>query len=278
MEIIEQSDCPRGAAQSDRSLHVSDRNLQSLWGLLFATPFIAIGLGSIALTAKVITLECQRLESRQIECKRTVTGILGAETDNIPGNLKTVKKVRTSGRGVVLGTTEGEIELAPYRAFVKNRRSRTDAPSRVDRTVDRLNAFLKDPKQAKISIEQDDRWANAFFSLNFLIGGGAIALIALAIPKQMSCKLDRNTEEAIVAKKYWLYGDRQMILPLSTIEGASLGKAPYRLNSKTVYNIYLLQSGGKKVSLSVPSHNLPHYQKIVDVTNDFLHRQRSKFG
>jgi hypothetical protein len=259
MEIIE---------QSDRSLHVSDRNRQALWGSLFAIPFIAIGLGSIALTAKVVTLECQRLESQQIECQRTVTGIFGAETDRIPGKLKTVKKVKTSGRGVILGTTEGEVELAPYRAFVT---------SRVDPTVNRLNAFIKDPKQAKISVHQDDRWANSLWSINFLIGGGAIALVSLSIPKQMSCQFDRFSGEAILVKKYWLYGDRQEVIPLSAIEGTSVGKLPYRINNRSVYSIRLIQSGGKKVSFSVPSGNLANYQKIVDVTNDFLHRQHSQF-
>ncbi|PSB03482.1 hypothetical protein [Merismopedia glauca] len=248
---------------NDRSLHIADRNRQCLWGLLFATPFIAISLGVTVLTAKLITLECQRLESRQIECQRTVTGIFGAEKDRIPGNLKTATTIKTSGIGVVLETTKGRVELAPYRAFVTDR---------IDKTVDRLNAFIKNPQQATISVEQDDRWANYLGSVNFFIGGMAIAFGALAIPVGMSCKLDRNSGEVIIAKKYWLYGDRQMVLPLSKIDRALVRELPFSLNRKSVYNIHLVPSAGKKVSLSVPSQNLSQYQEIVDVTNDFLRR------
>ncbi|PSB55570.1 hypothetical protein [Chamaesiphon polymorphus] len=254
MEIIE---------KTDRVLHITDKNRQCLWGLLLVTPFFLIGLKLLGLTASIITLECQRSASSQIECQLSVTGISGTKKEQIPGFVTSAKTVKTSGKGVVFTTTKGEIELAPYRAFVTDR---------TDKTVDRLNAFIKNPQQPTISIEQDDRWANSLFIVNFLAAGMAVVFGALAIPLRMSCRLDRNSGEAIVDKKYLLYGDRQTKIPLATIDRSLVKKLPFHVNSKSVYNIHLIPSVGKKVSLSVPSSDLSHYQEIVDLIKDFLSR------
>lgn len=246
--------------QTDQVLQITDQNRQCLWGLLFASPFILIGLGSISLTAKVITLECQRNSSNQIECQRSITGIFGTEKDRIPGNLISAKSVKTSGKGAILSTTKGEVKLALYRAFMTDR---------VNRTVDQLNAFIKDSQQTKISIQQDDRWANSLWSINFLFAGMAIAFCSLAIPLRMSCRFDRNSGEAILDKKYLLYGDQQVKLHLATIDRSLVDKLPFNINNQSVYSIQLIPKTGKKVSLSVPSQNLSQYQEIVDVINNF---------
>jgi hypothetical protein len=249
--------------QTDRILHIADQNHQCLWGLLFATPFLLLGLGSIVLTAKVITLECQRDVSSQIVCQRSIAGIFGTEEAQIPGFVRSVKTVKTSGKGAVLSTTKGEIELAPYRAF---------ATDRVNKTVDRLNAFIADPQQTKISIEQDDRWANSLWSINFLIGGMAIAFGALAIPLRMSCRFDRYSGDATIDKKYLLYGDRQAKLPLATIDRSLVSTLPFNLNHRSVYSIHLISKAGEKNSLSVPTQNLSQYREIVDRIDAFLHQ------
>lgn len=177
--------------------------------------------------------------------------------DRIPGQLISAKTVKTSGRGAILTTTEGEIELANYRAFVTDR---------VNKTVDRLNGFIKDSQQTKISIEQEDRWANSLWSINFLIGGMAIAACALAIPLRMSCRFDRDRKEAIVDKKYLLYGDRQIQIPLATIDRSLIATLPFHINNRSVYSIHLIPKVGKKV----PSQNLPQYQEIINVINNLI--------
>jgi hypothetical protein len=186
---------------TDQSLQIADQNRQCLWGLLFATPFLLTGLGLALATAKIVTLECQ------ITCQRTVTGILDTTTDRIPGQLQTATVVKAGGTGVVLGTTTGKVEMAPYRVLVTNKHQET---------ADRLNAFLKDPQQATIRIEQDDRLGNALFFGNFLLGSLSIAILSLSIPLKMSCRFDRFNDQVTITKKY-LYGERQTILPLSTI-------------------------------------------------------------
>jgi hypothetical protein len=255
---------------TDQSLELTNQNRQCLWGLLFAAPFIIVGLVVTAATVKITTLECQRTEGNQIACQRIITGILGTEKDRIPGQLQTVTTVKTSGTGVVLGTSTGEVNLAPYKAFV------TDSQ---DRTTDRLNAFLQDPQQATIRVEQDDRWINFLWCGNFMIGGVIITLFALVIPVQMRCKFERGPDRVTIDKKYLLYGDRQLILPLSTVKNALVRELLFSISwdRQPLYTIDLMPIAAKKVSLSVSSQNLSEYQQIVNKIDRFVrhHEDRS---
>jgi hypothetical protein len=253
---------------TDRSLELINQNRRCLWGLLFAAPFVIAGLIATAATVKVTTLACQRNPGNNIDCQRTIAGILGTEKDLIPGDLRSVKTVKTSGTGVVLETSEGEVELAPYKAFV------TDSQYR---TADRLNAFLKDPQQAKIRVEQDDRWMNLLWSGNFTIGGVVAALYALAIPMQMSCKFQRDTDRVTIDKKYLLYGDRHTVLPLSTIKQVQVRELLFSISGdrQPLYTIDLIPLTAKKVSLSVSSQNLSECQQIVEKIDRFLHHRSS---
>jgi hypothetical protein len=245
-----------------QSLELADQNRQCLWGLLFAAPFLTISLGIAMATAKVVTLECQRTVVTQISCQRNVAGILGTITDQIPGQLQTAMVVKSSGTGVVLNTTSGKVELAPYRSMVMDRHYET---------VDRLNAFVKNSQKTNIRVEQDDRLGNSLFILNFLVGGVGVALVSLAIPLQMSCKFDQSNNQVTLNKKYLLYGNRQQVLPLAEIQQVKLNKRLYYINHKPVYNLKLVTVAKKNISLSVPGQDLSKYQEIVDVTNDFLH-------
>ena len=246
---------------NDRLLEIVDRNHQYLGGLLLAIPFIAGGLIVGTATIKVTTLECQR-DRDLIECQRSISGILGTEKDQIPGRLRSVSTVTTSGRGLVLETTNGQLELAPYRTFVTSQHFKN---------ADRIAAFLEDPQQTTIKIEQDDRWLNILGNGGFLVAGFTLALCAVAIPIQISCRFDRAGDRITLDKKYLLYGDRQTVLPLSTIKQARLKELIWVRSREPVYNIELIPLATKKISFSVPSTNLSQYQQIVDAIDRFFH-------
>jgi hypothetical protein len=254
---------------TDQSLQISDQNRQCLWGLLFTVPFLLTGLGLALATAKIVTLKCQRPDSTQITCQRIVTGILGTTTDRIPGQLQTATVVKAGGAGVVLGTTTGKVELAPYHVFVTNKHQET---------ADRLNAFLKDPQQATVRVEQDDQLGNSLFIGNFLLASLGITIVSLGIPLKMSCRFDRPHDQVTITKKYCLYGERQTVFPLSTIQQAQVGRWFLYLsaNKQKAYGLKLIQLNGQKVSLAVPSQNLELYEEIADITNIFLHHLPAK--
>jgi hypothetical protein len=249
--------------QTDQHLLITDQNYKFRWGLLFATPFLLIGLVSLATVVKVVKLECQRTTGQQVTCQRNITGLLGTIKDQIPGDIKTATVVKNSGVGVVLETTTGKSELAPYRTLVT---------SQHDRTVDRLNSFLQDSQQATIQVEQDDRWINLLWSGNFLLGGLGAALLALAIPMQMSCRFDRSQNQVVLNKKYWLYGDRQQLLALPEIQEAQVRSLQLALsiNRQSMYGLQLVTNAAQKISFSVPSPNLSDYQEVASAINQFL--------
>lgn len=256
---------------TDRYLELANQNRRCLWGLLFATPFAIIGSIATAFTVKVTALTCQRNPGDRIDCQRTISGVLGTEKELISGHLKSVKTVKTSGAGVVLETSQGDVPLAPYKAFV------TDSQYR---TADRLNAFLKNPQQATIQVEQDDRWINFLWSGNFIIGGVVIGLYSLQIPLQMSCKFQQDLERVTIDKKYLLYGDRQTILPLSTIKQAQVRELLFSISGdrQPLYTIDLVTTDAKKVSLSVSSKDSTECQRLVNIVNRFVHQHQTSLA
>jgi hypothetical protein len=247
---------------TDRYLQLTDQNRQCWWGLLLAMPFLLVGSMMTAATFKVVILECQRTEDNQIDCQRTVQGILSTEKDKILGHLKSVETVKTSGTGIVLTTTtDNKMDLAPYRSFVT---------SQQQQNTDRLNAFIANSQQAKILVVQDDRLMGSLWSLNFIFGGAIVVLAALAIPLQMSCKFDRSNGEVTIAKKYLIYGIRQQVIPLSTIDRVEPKQLLFAIANQPFYNLHLISSTSKHISLSIPSRNLTEYQTIIETANNFI--------
>jgi hypothetical protein len=252
--------------QTNQFLHITNQNHKFRWGLLFATPFTLIGLVSLVTVVKVVNLECQRTTEQQVTCQRTISGIWGTEKDQIPGYLQTATVVKNSGVGVVLETTTGKSRLAPYHTLVTSQHTQT---------VDHINAFLQDPQQATIRVEQDDRWISLLWSGNFLLGGLGAALLALAIPMEMSCRFDQSNNQVILDKKYYLYGNHQQLLSLSEIQEAQVRSLQLALsiNRKSVYGLQLVTTNTAKISFSVPSQNLSNYQEIAQAINQFLAQQ-----
>lgn len=242
-------------------LEVANRNRQYLGRLLLALPFVAVGLGLTLATVEVTRLECQRQADKSVICQRTIASILGEEEERIPGELRSVKVDKNGGVGIVLGTSKGDVNLAPYRTFIN---------SEHDRTADRINAFLKDTRQNTLSVEQDDRLINSLWSGSILIGGLTIGLFAMATPLRMSCKLDRLRDRAIIDKQYLLLGNRQTVLTLSAIERAQVKESLFGRNHVPVYKIDLVRANAQNVSLSIPSKNLAEYEQIVEEIDRFI--------
>lgn len=248
---------------TDRYLEITNQNRRCLWGLLFATPFIIAGLIASVATVKVTTLTCHRNPGNQIDCQRTISGILGTEYEIFLGQLKSVKTIDTKGTGIVLTTSNGDVKLSPYQGFVTSSQYRT---------ADRLNAFIKDPQQSTIRVEQDDRWLNLLWSGNFIVGGVVIALYAVGIPTQISCKFQRDLDRVTLDKKYLLYGDRQTALPLSTIKHARVREILFSMSGdrQPLYTIDLIPMAARKVSLSVASKDSIECQRLVNIIDRFV--------
>lgn len=94
----------------------------------------------------------------------------------------------------------------------------------------------------------------------------------------MSCKFQQDLDRVTIDKKYLLYGDRQTVLPLSTIKQAQVRELLFSISSdrQPLYMLDLVTTDAKKVSLSVSSPNLSECQRLVNIIDRFVRQhQRS---
>ncbi|MBD2496688.1 hypothetical protein [Nostoc sp. FACHB-280] len=253
MQIIE---------ETSTKLVLEDKNLQWLWGIIFSIPFVIIGLLIIAATSNLTTLECQRNDSNKITCRRTILSLLGTETNRLSGQLKEAAVVTEYGTGVVLYTSSSmdAIELVNHRVFIKEKHYKI---------TDTINAFINNPQQLGLKIQQDDRWSGFLEGIVFLLPGIAIIFKSLAIPKQIFCDFDKYSDQIIIKKQHQFLGIFTQQAKLSEVLKASVTQIPLA-NRTPWYLIQLELKLGKLISLSSPTRDYKHYQHIVNTINHLI--------
>lgn len=123
----------------------------NIWlDLLSSLPFILIGLW-LAFNATNTTLSCQRIESKQGNCKLTEWSFLGSNTqeislDNLVGGKVTTGRKRSTR--VELLTKSGEIPFTDgYTAWGDK-----------NDIANKINDFVANPDRKSLNVSQDDRW------------------------------------------------------------------------------------------------------------------------
>ncbi|MDF5707953.1 MAG: hypothetical protein PUP90_09815 [Nostoc sp. S4] len=250
MQIIE---------QTSTKLRLEDNNWQWLWGIMFSIPFVTVGLLIIAATSNLTKLECQRNNSNKITCQRTIISFLGTETTWLSGQLKEAAVVTESGTGVVLYTSSSidAIELVNHRVLIREKHYQI---------TDTINAFINNPQQLGLKIQQDDRWSGFLEGIVFLLPGIAIIFKSLAIPKQIFCAFDKSSDQIIIKKQHQFLGICTQQVKLSEVLQASVTQIPLATRTPW-YLIQLELKLGKSISLSSPTRDYKHYQHIVNTIN-----------
>ncbi|MEG4802021.1 hypothetical protein QUB63_18945 [Microcoleus sp. ARI1-B5] len=137
----------------------------NIWlDLLSSLPFILVGLWMIFNAQNTTTLSCQRIESKQGNCKLTGSSLSGSNTqqislDNLLGGK--VTKGRKGSSRVVLLTKSGEI---PF----------TDGYTRWgDKNIsaNKINDFVANPDRKSLHVSQDDRWFVWIFGIMCVLAG-----------------------------------------------------------------------------------------------------------
>ncbi|MBD2435602.1 hypothetical protein [Nostoc sp. FACHB-110] len=253
MQIIE---------QTSTKLSLEDNNWQWLWGIMFSIPFVTVGLLIITTTSNLTKLECQRNNSNAITCQRTIISLFGTEITRLPGQLKKAAVVTEHGTGVVVYTSSGigAIELVNHRVFIKEKHYKI---------TETINAFINNPQQLGLKIQQDDRWSGFLEGMVFLLPSIAIIFQSLAIPKQIFCQFDKSSDQIIIKKQHQALGIFTQITKLSEVLKVSVTQMP--LASRTPwYLIQLELKLGKLVSISSPTRDYKRYQQIVNTINYFI--------
>ncbi|PZV09082.1 MAG: hypothetical protein DCF22_19130 [Leptolyngbya sp.] len=247
--------------QTSTQLTFKNSNRQWLWGALFAVPFVTVGLGITLFSATVTTLECQRTKPSQINCQRTIIGLLGTETTPIPGQVTGASVVTASGVGVVLSTSKGSMPLTKHREFVLDQQRYI---------ASNINAFIHEAQQPSFKIQQDDRWQGWLTGANFFMPGLAIIGVSLAIPIYVLCDFDKSSGLLTLEKRYRLFNTEAIDqYKLADTQQAQISQLPIS-NRPPIYAVTLTLISTKPISLSPPTRDRQECQTMVNTINRFL--------
>jgi hypothetical protein len=135
----------------------------NIWvDLLSSLPFIIVGLFLVLISVNT-TLICQRIETKQGNCKLTesklwVSSSQEISLDDLQGG-KVVQKRKGSSQVVVL-TKTGEIPLGNATRWGDK-----------NPIANQINSFVKNPDIKSLNVSQDDRWFGWIFGGIFVLSG-----------------------------------------------------------------------------------------------------------
>ncbi|MEH1905930.1 MAG: hypothetical protein V7L04_32270 [Nostoc sp.] len=243
-------------------LKFQGHNQQWLWGILFGLPFVAIGFVIAIVRDNVTTLECQRTKPTQMTCQLTIGGLLGTETTLIPGQV-TIAYVKTaSSTGVVLDTSNmEEVKLVNSGVLV--------VTGKHSKIADEINAFIHNPQQARLKIQEDDRWEGFFLAMVFFLPGIGFILQCFTIPMQVLCDFDKISEQMTLEKRYKLFGTFTTQKKLAEVQQAQVIQVTLSIESPS-YLVQLELISAKPISLSAPTADRQQCEIIVNAINQFL--------
>jgi len=213
----------------------------SLW--LSAAGLALGGFVTIA-QGKLTTLTCHRGLAPQSQCQLSQFGVLGIGSSQQSLNDLQEASVDThsSSKGgrtyaVVFPSSQGTIQLTHY----SNNQQEQEA------IASQINAFVKNPHQLGLQIQQDDRLGMSLLG-GLLVGAGSIFITACRITH---CDLDRTTGKLRIAR-WGIRGTQVREYPLHQVVSVNLDTRirKYKGRLHTSYRISFRLLHGEEVHLN----------------------------
>jgi len=192
MEIIE---------RTDTKLKLYYKTPRPILFSIFGCFFIVAGLSSIFFSAKKTTLECSKIEADRTSCQIINTRFIGQDIADIfeGANLKRAKIYENESRNIdnenkiVLVTETEEILLDTQFNF---------GLEEVKIKVKKINNFIEEPNNLKLSISQDSRFFSVLVGFVFMALGSGIIIIALKQEKsEIFYTFDRPSKQLQITYK-----------------------------------------------------------------------------
>jgi hypothetical protein len=236
-----------------------------LFLLLLGIPFFLAGLPIIIFFGKLTTLKCARLEATQVACELTTSSLLGGHITPIPtGQLRGAEvEVNESSDGdtyrVALLTKNNSIPLSSvYSSGEEGKREKAD----------QINAFIRNPGETSLIIQQDDRWFAYPFGGIFTLVGGGIILSSLMLKLETSCIFDKGLGRMYLNRQNILKKEETREYMLHEIKEAIVVEGTDK-EGDIVYNTKLILSSGEQITLPTSGVSSNHYE-ITQSINRFL--------
>lgn len=259
MEIVE---------QTSHRLRLEAENSAPIMLLgLFGTPFLLIGLGIILISSPLSTLKCQRVEPTQGSCQLVNSSLLGSNETKIPLNQLQSAKVDVSKVSdgdntyrVVLLTKDGEIPMSL---------GTSDAGEK-QKNAARINAFIDNPEEISLHVQQDDRESVYFLGgICGLVGGGLVFGSLLYGEFIVSYTFDKALD-LVKLKRQTLLHTKVTELSLREINQVDIKEKTDSEGDKT-YSVWLNLKSGEHISLSLQGiTDKQNNQKIAECIRQFL--------
>ncbi|HIK18625.1 MAG TPA: hypothetical protein IGS53_25555 [Leptolyngbyaceae cyanobacterium M33_DOE_097] len=239
------------------------------FGVLFGLPFLVGGIIAALTIGQRSLLTCDRLEPKQVECELKTNSFLAERTMRIPvGHLQGAEvEVNDGDDGdtyrVALITQGGRVPLTEvYSAGIGfNHRGK----------VEQINAFLQNPEQMTLTVQEDYRWFAYLFGGIFVIVGGVIVFASLTAPFPVDCTFDKRSGQAKLRQRS-LIATHVQEYRLHEVKEARLVESTDS-DGDTVYRAQLVLRSGKEISIDFLGA-VADKQNIVDVINTFLNPRR----
>ncbi|MBE9003335.1 hypothetical protein IQ274_35570 [Nostoc sp. LEGE 12447] len=229
--------------------------------------FIAGGVLLITTLAKTTTFTCNRVEPTQESCQLITKSILKSQVKT--WNLKEVIGAKldtstTAGNSypLVLVTSNGSIPIDLVNADSTQKESKAA----------QINAYLKNSREAKLTIHEDSRLWTYPLGL-FLIASGAVCIIYMLMNGTIICIFDKTLDKATIKREGW-FGKEVVEAKLSEISGLNMDAVAIDTvtgTSSTSYNIVLNLVSDKNIYLAAgPMFTAKSAEQTLNAIASFL--------
>lgn len=245
-------------------LQAEDNDYPSRWVvMLMGIFFFLSGLGFMITLGRLVELKCKRVEPTQVACELISSNLLGKHTTPIPtGQLQGAEVDKTSDSEetfyrVELLTKNGRVPLTEM--YFGSGRQYEQA--------DQINAFVSNPQQMSLKIQQRHSWLAYPFGGLFAFVGGCITFGCMIRKFQTSCIFDKGSHRMYL-KQHNVFKSEVIEHMIHEIKEAQVVEGTDSDGDKT-YSTSLVLHSGEPIPLQIDGSGAEHY-KIAQSINHFL--------
>lgn len=222
-----------------------------------------VGIGVSFDASAISTLTCERIKQPQATCKLITSRLFTKSVKPLPsGHLQNAEMDTTRGEDgdehqIILITNQDRIPFpgAHLSTYMQKRK-----------TLNRINAFLQNPDQVSLKVQQDDRWFVISFGVSFTLFGSYFVYSFFAAKILNICVFDKHSGQ-LYLKKGNILNSEIIKYPLHEIIEATVSEE--KSDGDVIYTTQLRFISDKPLPLEISGSRTKHY-RIAQSINQFI--------
>ena len=221
--------------------------------LIFGAALCSAGLMVILAFGELATLNCDRIKPTKIACELTKSSLLGKDVTAI----KEIQGAELERGARILLIADGKrIPLTEIYNYSEGEEER------LKNKVNRINAFINNPEELSLKVQQDFRLVSYLIGGVFLVIGVLITLYALLNKYSILCFFDKGSGRMYLKRQNLLFQSDSREERLDAIREARVQLGSKNKKSYTE----LLGTSGATIFLGSLNNNV----QVVQTINQFL--------